>query len=154
MFTVRSDFYRIDNLFIIVYTFTMRELTWLSIDEIWPPRHVNWSINFRGFSTLSGIGFLLKIYELCFLNNFHKRFIIDFRKGFPANSWKILSTPEVFLLGWHFFGFVFEVLFRLFISFNVCHGVRDCLSSTEFLIRPWIYSCCSFWYVIILSRIS
>ena len=35
----------------------------------------------------------------------------------------------------------------------ICHAVRDCLS-TEFLtvlIWPWMYSICSFWYVLISS---
>ena len=52
------------------------------------------------------------------------------------------------------------VLFLLLTSFTVCHAIRDCLSSTEFLILliwPWMYSIYSFcnifirWFCVFLS---
>ena len=47
-----------------------------------------------------------------------------------------------------------EALFLLLTSFTVCHAIRDCLCSTEFLILliwPWLHYICSFWYVLISS---
>ena len=48
--------------------------------------------------------------------------------------------------------FLFHYLLCLFCPSNCCTN-RDCLSSTEFLIFlicPWMYSICSFWYVLVL----
>ena len=52
------------------------------------------------------------------------------------------------------FSIAFKVLFFLFTLFTVCHAIRDCLSSTEFLILLiwlWMYSICSFLYLLISS---
>ena len=54
------------------------------------------------------------------------------------------------------FSFVLNVVFLLLSSFIVCHSIRDCLSSTKFLILLiWLcmYSC-SFLYVLVLSGFS
>ena len=45
----------------------------------------------------------------------------------------------------------------LFTSFTVYYANCDCLSSIKFLILfiwPWMYSNCSFWYVLVLSGLS
>ena len=43
-YSLWSDFHIIDNLSIVVYAFTRRMLTSFSVDEIWLPRYVKWSI--------------------------------------------------------------------------------------------------------------
>ena len=46
------------------------------------------------------------------------------------------------------------MLFLLLTSFNVCHAILDCLSSTDFLILliwSWMYSVCSFRYALFSS---
>ena len=56
------------------------------------------------------------------------------------------------------FSFAPDVLFLLLTSFTICHSLRNCLFSTEFLllsIWPWMYSKCPFWFfLLVLSRIS
>ena len=52
---------------------------------------------------------------------------------------------------------VLEVLFFLFISFTFTHTNCDCVSTTEFLILskcPWMYSNCTFWYMLVLPGLS
>ena len=52
------------------------------------------------------------------------------------------------------FSFALEVLFILLTSFTVCYAIRDWLFCTRFLILliwPWMYSFCSFWYVLVSS---
>ena len=44
----RSNFYRIDNLWIAFHAFARCMLTSFSVDEMLLPRYVNWSTNFRG----------------------------------------------------------------------------------------------------------
>ena len=49
------------------------------------------------------------------------------------------------------FSLTLEVLFLLLTSYTVCHAIRYCLSSTEFLILliwSWMYSVCSFRHVL------
>ena len=76
------------------------------------------------------------------LGNFPSRFLKFSFHMFIGSSW--LAAVSLAL----------EMLFLSLTSFTVCHAIRDCLSSTEFLILliwSWIYSICSFWYVIITS---
>ena len=50
------------------------------------------------------------------------------------------------------FSFALAVLFLLLTSFIVCHAIRGCLSSTKsrtLLIWSWMYSVCSFRYVLV-----
>ena len=52
------------------------------------------------------------------------------------------------------FSFALKVLFFLLASFTVCHAIRDCLSSTKFiiiLIWSWTYSVFSFQYALVSS---
>ena len=71
-------------------------------------------------------------------------------RGFLADSWNVLFTSEVFLLA---LSFVLGVFFLPLTSFTVCNANYDHLFFPEFLllfIWLWMYSHCSFWYVLIL----
>ena len=66
----------------------------------------------------------------------------------------VLSISEVFLLGWQLLVLDIKVLFILLILFTVSHAICNCLASTEsqiLLIWLWMYSNCSFWYVLVSS---
>ena len=45
---LRTDFHMVDNLSIAVHVCLMHMLTLVSVDEIWLPRYVKWSTNFKG----------------------------------------------------------------------------------------------------------
>ena len=49
------------------------------------------------------------------------------------------------------FSLALEVLFLLLTFFTICLAIRDCITSTEFLILliwHWMYFICSFWYAL------
>ena len=74
------------------------------------------------------------------LGDFPSRFLKCFFHICICSSWQAA------------FSLVVEMLFLLLTSFIVCYTKQDCLSSIEFLISliwPWMYSICSFWYVLI-----
>ena len=87
-------------------------------------------------------------------------FLIDLSETLAECPSRLLKYSFHF---WNFsswltaFSFTLEVLFLQLTSFTVCHTIRDCLSSTKFLILliwNWKYSFCSFWYVFVLSELS
>ena len=109
--------------------------------------------NFLVFHTLGGIlSKLAAFFLLIFPHSFPAGYLW-FQKCSWEDSWKDLSTSEVILLGWHL-----QVSWDAFpplTSFTVCHASFDWLCSTEFLIWliwHWIYSSCSFLFVLVLSR--
>ena len=66
---------------------------------------------------------------------------------FPSRSLKCCFHKCISSSWQAAFSLALEVLSLLLTSSTVCHNIRDCLSSTKFLIlviRPWMYSICSF----------
>ena len=78
-------------------------------------------------------------------------------EGFTNRFLKCFFHFCIYLFGWQFFCFAFEVLFLPFTLFTVCHTNHDCLSSTKFLILlifSQMYCSCSFLYVLVLTGLS
>ena len=75
-------------------------------------------------------------------------------RGFPS-KFSICCFHSCIRSSWLVaFNLALEVLFLLLTSFTVCHGIRDCLSSTKSLILSiWfcMYSVCSFRYILAYS---
>ena len=75
-------------------------------------------------------------------------------RGFPSRFLKCSFHMCIHSFWLATFSLALEVRFLLFISFTICHTIRDCPSSNEILIPLiwlWMYSIYSFWFVFISS---
>ena len=86
-------------------------------------------------------------------HNFRDRFISYFR-GFPSKVLKCSSHMCIHSSWLVAFSLALGMFFLILTSFTACHAIRNCLSSSEFLIFLiwfWMYSICSFRYALVSS---
>ena len=88
----RLNFFKVDNLWIVIYAFSMHMLISLSIDEISLPRYMKWSSNFRGLSfNVEMVLSCLKLMHIhlcvCAWNKYKTAFLWANNHMFKAKNW-------------------------------------------------------------------